>query len=253
MDDQSKYYDSDQIDAYLLDRLSEAQKKEFEAALKSDPELRKKVGELEVLRDGVEALGRENLKKRFTSIENQFPTKIKPGDKSFSRWSTRIAAVILLLLVPGYFIVQSYMEIEPKEVFATHFQPYPVIENGTVRGGDSDRALTDGLRAYQRGEYKMAIQELSTTVGEPEGTPKRKFYLALSYLASGDASQAIPFLEELAETNDFTYREQARWYLGLALLKSNRLDEARSVFRSLYKTTPDKAVKLKAKRVLRDL
>ncbi|MFZ6050573.1 hypothetical protein [Halocola ammonii] len=254
MDDQSKYHDPEWIDDYLLDRLSESQKQEFEAAVENDPELEKKVEEAEALKEGIEALGRAEQKERLRTLEEELTEENRENRKHNALWWTgRIAAAILLLLVPLYFIVNSIQNNDPKKIYATHFEPYPVLESGVVRGEENNTTMTEGLDAYQRANYEVAIEELSSAVDEVENPWSAQFYLALSHLGSDTPKDAIPLLEELSVEEDFKLKEQAKWYLGLAFLKDDQTNKARDVFQSLYETAKDSTLRLKAEGVLKAL
>jgi len=254
MDDQYKYYDPEWIDAYLLDRLSDSEKQEFEAALQSDPELKKELEEAEVLKEGIEASGREEQKERLRALEQELTEENREAQKHNGLWWVgRIAAAILLLLVPVYFFINSTQKVDPKEIYASHFELYPVLESGVVRGEENETAMAEGLDAYQRANYEVAIEELSAAVNESEKPESVQFYLALSHLTSDAPKEAIPLLEELSKKESFKLKEQAKWYLGLAFLKNNQPDEARDTFQSLYETAEDSTLRKKAEGVLNEM
>jgi len=253
MDDQSKYQDPDWIDAYLLEQLSESQVLEFEEALKSDADLRNKVDEYRAVKEGVEDSGREELKERLKALEGLVSLETKVSKRTAVWYSSRIAAVIILLILPFYFILSDVSDLDSEEVFASHFKPYPVLANGTVRGEAADDPLADGLRAYENGDYELSIITLENTLKQADSSNIGNFYLALSYLANEDAGEAIHLLQGLAEDRDFNLYEQAKWYIGLAFLKNNQPEEARNTFQSLYKNTSDPSLKRKAERILADM
>lgn len=253
MDDQSKYKSPDWIDAYLLDELSETQKLEFEEALRNDSELKREVDHYKAVKEGVEALGREDLKERLKALEEKAAKEAKSSKRTMAWYSSRVAAVIILLILPLYFILTNLSEVDSQEVFAGHFEPYPVLANGVVRGDAPDDPLSEGLRAYQNANYALAIAELKEIANRENESKNGSFYLALSYLASDDASLAIPILRDLVEDESFKLGEQANWYLGLAFLKNSEPDKARKVLRSLYKTSKDSTLRQKARSVLNEL
>lgn len=253
MNDQSKYQDSEWIDAYLLDELSESQKRAFEEELAENNELKEKVDAYRAVKDGVEASGREELKERLKALEERVTRESKSSKKTMAWYSSRIAAVLILFILPLYFILSNLNEVDSEEVFASHFKPYPVLANGTVRGDAADGPLSEGLRAYQNGDYTLAITKLENIKKRDEGFSNGRFYLALSHLANEDAVQAIPVLGALAEDDEFKLNEQAKWYLGLAFLRNDQPDKARDTFQELYETTQDSTFKVKAQNVLDEL
>ena len=247
MNDRYNYSDPDWIDAFLLDELSESQKQLFEEALQNDPDLKEEVEHYKAVKKGVEASEKEALKKRLVKLEAGLPKATK---RRMTWYGSRVAAAIILLLLPLYFILSNLNEVNSQELFADYFEPYPVLANGTVRGDAADDPLSEGIRAYQGGNYIMAITKLEA---QSKDSKNGSFYLALSYMANDDASRAIPLLRDLTEDESFQLKEQATWYLGLAFLKNGEPDKARRVLQSLYKTSKDASLREKARTVLDEM
>ena len=69
------------------------------------------------------------------------------------------------------------------------------------------------LYYYERGDYRMAYDELLPTA---DAYPASPLYLGVSALALGDAARARQWLEEVPA--DSPYRDAAEWYDALAQL-----------------------------------
>ena len=250
MDDLSTY--RNMIDDYLLGRLETGERVAFENAVKSNPELRQELEESRLLMEGIGAAARAGLKERLGALDRSVPYQ-KRRSNAFMRRRFAIAAAVLLLLVPGYFIAESFLSVNTEAVFNEHFEPYPVLESGQVRGSADETALSEGLRAYQDANHVEAIAAFERHAGESGNHSVANFYRALSHLAIGEASEALPLLEKLSADEGFAMCEQAAFYRALALLKMERTDEARDALRSLSATAQDPAIRRRALEVSSDL
>jgi Tetratricopeptide repeat len=88
--------------------------------------------------------------------------------------------------------------------------------------------------AHQKSKYEQAIPKLIALL--PNDTEKYKsfapFYLAMSYLQTGQAIQAEPILKQLADAKGIMYAE-ARQYLPVALIANGKIKEAKDFLKEL--------------------
>lgn len=96
-----------------------------------------------------------------------------------------------------------------------------------------EQAMIDEiLSRHEAGDLEGEIEELERYLAEHPRQTDAWFQLGLNYLETGQDEQVIPIMEEI-RINDPVYYPDATWYLGLALLKTNRHGEARQFMQEL--------------------
>src|SRR5690606_20456441 len=123
--------------------------------------------------------------------------------------------------------------------FDENFEPY--LPLGVPRS-DSDFTTEEekAFNLYNNGNYEAAISLFEDVLTQQDKT-EILFFLGNAYLASKPPKpkQAISalqkFLEEdrLLNSQANLYLSQAKWYLSLAYLKNNQLDEAKRLLYEL--------------------
>lgn len=247
MSETGKYQSEAYIDAYLLGQLSPEERKAFEEAMNQHETLRQQVDEHRLLIEGIEQAGNERVKARFQQLERS-----KPYRRNI-RFRMAVAASLIVLVVAGIFLFNALNRTDAQQIFASHFDPYPVIEQGTIRGTNDGSELVQGLQAYEQGQYATAIDLLVPFQSANPHQTIVQFYLGLSYLANNQAERAVVVLRPLADNSDFALSEQATWYLGLAYLKTGATAKSTAIFDQLQKESNDPAIQNMANRILSDL
>jgi tetratricopeptide (TPR) repeat protein len=153
-----------------------------------------------------------------------------PGKQRNWRVYYRVAAVLLI----GVSLLLYLFNQKPQHeiLFAKYFKPYPNIISIT-RGENSEVRLKQGLVEYEFGNYQEAIQIFEqVTKSEPDNVTAQ-FYLGISHLCLNQTDQAIAQFQSVIEIGENPFVEHAKWYFGLAALKSGNLDQANTIFRNL--------------------
>lgn len=108
----------------------------------------------------------------------------------------------------------------PKPAYITSKERI-VLRNPTAKAFDT------AMAAYQRGDFASAIEQLETLSElETDNAADVKFYLGVSLLLMGWARDGIKPLIEAVELSTGPRRESSRYYLSLAYLKSDQMDQA---------------------------
>ena len=134
-----------------------------------------------------------------------------PRSARWSRWRVGLAAaasVLLLALVGTWLLADGPAGVDD------YLVPYETTF--AVRGDDTNAASPWAY--YDAGDYDAAAAAFAELDASDASVA---FYRGVSLLLSGDAAGAVPILRELVARDDHLYVEQARWYLGLALLRDS--------------------------------
>lgn len=177
--------------------------------------------------------------------------KVVPIVRFFSKYRFAVAAVILVLLMPlGYYIVQGVGSSE-EALFASNFEPYkPFIDTKTralqptnsadpVEAAKIARALllAEGIDAYNRKKYTVAIQHLSQFLEIApidENLDEVRVYLGVANLIEDNTTAAKQIFEEVL-TNGKTsiYLDASEWYMALTLLKEKDTKQAKKALQKI--------------------
>ena len=162
----------------------------------------------------------DRIDARFDAHLNSVSTGSKVETKVFSfKRIQRLAAVLLLFLIPAYFIFKAPTT---DKLFVANFEAprstYFQQTRGSVDKG-VDVALKSAFQSYEMGDYdkaKVAIAELSKTHADK---PDLLFYQGLAALGAGDAREAIDLFTDCLDIEYQNVQTKAPWYLALSYLK----------------------------------
>ena len=108
-----------------------------------------------------------------------------------------------------------------------------LFEDPESKALTQEKAMIDDiLTLHEHGDLAGEIQQLESYLAEHPQQTDAWFQLGLSYLETGQDERVIAIMEEI-RVNDPDYYPDATWYLGLALLKTNRHGEARQIMHEL--------------------
>lgn len=224
-------YEDEHIERYLRNQLSEIQMKEFQGALEADETLADRTDFLKSAMAAARSKGRDQLDERFSELDkelDQLDSTKRNQAWSRSTWMNVAAVVLPLLAVGLYFLVRSSGS-EPKELFATHFEPFPNIVAPVVRSQEQSTsgALSEVMRAYDQKDFRE-VDRLLQNSSNPSDT--LKFYHAISLMFLDQTSNAQALLATLSKLEGSRFQEPAEWYLALSMLKLDDQQNAQDLF-----------------------
>ena len=215
--------DIDQLDAYLQNSLSEAERQAFEQKLQQMPELKTELHFQQSVKEAVVFKEATQLKSRLLKLEDELMADgsgIKPITRPGSHWAGKwglissMAAALALVAIAFWFL---FSQPNNQELYTAYYQAYPNTEDPITRG---EAGELSGFQLYEQERYEEAIEKLEQRNNETDA-----FYIAQSYLALGQEEQALEIFSKLSR-KDFEYTDASRWYLALLLLKQDKTDEA---------------------------
>lgn len=116
--------------------------------------------------------------------------------------------------------------------------PYRPLQLRGVEQNVKHRQLFDeGMAFYQADNYAAAIEKLSAYINQAPNDPWGFYYLGISVLLTGSASQAVSYLVMATtiaqQQGEQSLHEQCLWYLGNAYLKLDQKEAARIAFQQI--------------------
>lgn len=167
---------------------------------------------------------RDLLKVYLNEIEAEYK---KPKGRSISIKFGKWIAVAASLLV-GVGIWWITFTPKNKDLFETHFRPYPNVVAPVTRNGSAanEMSIQNAFFEYEHGDYTKAAALFSRLASESE-QPFAYFYEAISKMGMGNTKEALLILQRKSwPTEPFDMKTAAEWYTCLCLIAENREEEA---------------------------
>lgn len=206
----------------------------FNARLDNEPEFAARVELLKNIKANIKAESGQ-FEAILESIHEEYEGQkvtVNPKKPPVTRYYYYVAAS-LVLLIAAIFVFRGFNGKTPLDRLYTNNFSIPA-ENITTRdntGLDSD--LIAAINAYRQKDFKKAILNFGAYLKTNPQDDAANFYIAISYLADDQHVSSIKFLEKVIDNRDSVYRSAAQWYLGLAYIKTENTDAAKSIFSEL--------------------
>lgn len=213
------------IERYVLEELSKADALAFEAEMASDPDLRSEVELEKATQTAILLDGRAAMKARLQALSLE---KDAPVRRFRPTWKMAIAASFTLFVLFSTFFYPKSKSSD--QAYLDYYQPYAL--NTTQKGGNAD-SFADISARYNAGKYAEVIPELVELNASNEYFAVSKMLLGCAYLETQQTEKAISTFQGLVFQNDLRFIGPARFYLGLAMLKSGDLKSAKHEFSDL--------------------
>ena len=254
------------IDRYLQNKLSTEDLAMFNQMLKDNIEFEKLFFEMDQLIAGIRFSSRtSSVEEKLARLEQSLPLESSPGSvKNTGNLFDRITETINLyledlslkialtvnqvklalsgvaatILITLLMLINFQQTQSPDVLFVSYFKP-PVYENfGTTRGA-SDQAkdpvkikFNDAMTNYNEKNYETAITILNT-LPEEKLSAEMILYKAIVNIRLENYGVAKQNLHEIINSADASWANQARWYLGLCLIRDKNLEAAKPMLTSV--------------------
>jgi tetratricopeptide (TPR) repeat protein len=171
----------------------------------------------DALREGLRTRWKARLREQEAGLGRRRTLKRLPT----WAWAAALAALVavsLWLFLPSPSVPSS-------QLFATYFEPLPNVLIPEIRGEGDENKLDQALRQYSTGDYSAALAAFDQ-VELAEQTAGYFLYRGITELAleKGEAAQI-----SLEQATDDSFRFSQQWYLSLAYLQQEQLDQARQL------------------------
>jgi len=156
------------------------------------------------------------------------------GRRLFARYASLSAAALL-----GVFILIRTLlpSSDTGKLFNANYKPFDAVSPVTrsINSNVTDN-YASAIESYRTGNYQEAAIGFAGLLQEDQFVVPSQFFLGLSQLAINNYDQAINLLAVTAN-NSGEYGKEARWYLGLAYLKTANKQKAAECFEYLASTS----------------
>ncbi|MDW7695046.1 tetratricopeptide repeat protein [Flammeovirgaceae bacterium SG7u.111] len=242
---ESYKFDLDQIEAYLQNTMDEEERKLFEEYMGDSPEFAEEVSLHSHFLAALEAQFNEELKQKLReATEEKTPFQVI---KMKQRLVFSLAASLSILIMASYFLLYNVKSSE--EVFMAYYEPYMNVASPNARGGQ--QGINKAFQLYDQKDFEAAADAFKEALKQAPGDDSMRFYMAVSLISIGEASEATSILEDMSQDEEGLYFEPSQWYLGMAYLQKGLSEEAKIQFEVIVKE--ESSYSEKAKAILNEL
>lgn len=217
-----------QMERYLNRQMSDEESQRFEIEINDDPL------KLKALQDRMQAEFAVVLTAREAEV-SALKSRYQSGNakvRNFNYGYMAVAAAVLVLVGLAIFLLPK-AEFDPQAIYAANYEvpaaPHARGDNGL------DSLLQIAIEFYNQKQYQAASELYEEYIGSIGDSLKSqtdfqnaRLFLAISLLETNRIDQAIGQLSELIENNEI-----AQWYLALALLKQEKIPGAKEVLQRI--------------------
>jgi TolA-binding protein len=175
----------------------------------------------------------------INSASNE-PKRIKfKGAKkgSVRRLFALYSSLAVAALLGVFILIRTLLpSSDTNKLFNSFYKPFEAVSPVTrsINSITTDKYAT-AIESYRTGNYQKAAIGFAELLQEDKFVVSSQFFLGLSQLAINNYDQAINLLAATAN-NSGEYGKEARWYLGLAYLKTANKQKASECFEYLTST-----------------
>ena len=209
------------IDDYLLNKLTNPLRAEFEKAMKTNKALEKQVNLRSIEIKGIKRAGRDQLKNRLKKIHDQ-TQKTPPKQRRIWPYVSSIAAAIALLIVNGIYLFNPN-NTNSESLFAQHYEPYALSISTRDTNTEQIARLNE---LYNNKNYKAALPLFNEILANDASNARMLLGAGICNLELNRFSYARNHFTTIIDKNDLRLQNMARWYMALSFLKENQYEEA---------------------------
>lgn len=218
------------IEKYFENQLSKDEKLIFEEKIINDEGFSKAFEFERNVKKSIHLTEREALKVMLKGFDKKPHRRVI----SFRNWYWLSAAAMIILGVLFWLSTENKPSIE--DLYLSYYQNYPNVVEPIVRGEGNQGDKNEAFEAYEQEKYQKS-KVLFHNIFDKTKAEYALFYESQSYFALGETQKGIDILENASFTdNKYQFKTQQKWYLALAYLKLNKIENAKKYLYILAKS-----------------
>lgn len=219
-----------QIDDYILGRLSGDALQSFEQELQQNMEFRKTVQEQQDALNYIEAANDLLIQEQISAIHAAELKELNKKSESNNRFKPiAIAASVAIFIAASIWLLDIF---NTEENLHTAYYDVPTIAF-TDRGENTATAFEEAGFQYNSGNYQKAIEQLEALLPQVSQNPKAHLALGISYFEIKKFPQAIQHFDWLMNNGGDLYAPQGKWYKALSMLSLGQNMEAEKLLKEI--------------------
>jgi tetratricopeptide (TPR) repeat protein len=212
------------IEKFIFQQMNAEETAAFTKKLNSDLALQHKLETVKLLLVGIqEAELEKKLEEFHNGMLSTKKNRFQQPTKTFAIKKWLVAASVLVIVGLGMLLFWN-RDTKGEKLFAAYFQPEPglISEMGTSDNYLFNRAMVD----YKIGDYDAALLTWESLLASKPENDTLNYFIGSAWLAKEKEETAIAHFKKVIANENSFFKNDALWYTGLALLKSNKKMEA---------------------------
>jgi hypothetical protein len=229
------------FDNYIKEQLTEEEKVEFDKKLESDNAFAKEFTVYVNLVEGVNQYEREKLKHQMKNSGKHVKYKL-------IRVYLSVAAILLILLIPAYFVY--YSNVLPNSLYKN----YRISEKdlGFELGASANTELRDAIDEYLNGNVNVSLKKLNDIELKNTQNDTVNYYIGACYLELNEHKKALLYFSKLSNSTT-NYFAVAKYNMALIYIKQNNFMDARSELNAIPKKGVENTIGKKANLLMQEI
>ncbi len=223
------------LQKYLHNELTSEEQAAFQKLRREDPDFDQEAEAAAF----IAARRRLDAKKRWQGLLAEKEKEVKkpkviPLRRQMFKWASVAALFVLAGLSWYLFRPASGVEnLVEKEIHLRY--PSPVVLMGESQEEEPPPDWRAAIKAYQEGQYDLAIALINKLLSEKPGRAEQHFYLGLSYLYASkpDYLQAVANFESSKQLQIAQFGAQADWFIALAFIRLGDKMKAKTILEKI--------------------
>jgi len=221
------------IDDYLLNRLSDQERIEFEKAILVDSNLKDEFKFRLALKRVIDEKEEKRIRQELRNINagmepyNKFSISIS----KYRKWIviTSVAASLSLLFIAYFqiYLAKSNYKYLSSFYSAPHNYYMPTLRSANQNNKFAE--IIEGMHYYDIQKYEEALEKLQTAYENDKTNENLMFYLASSNLLLNNISEAKEIFIKLKNSGNMFYKKHVDWSLSLIYLEEGDIEKAKSL------------------------
>ena len=215
----------EKIEAYLNQKLSKEDLVIFKNRLTKEKGFKTKVNDIKTVLIGLET---QALKEELDLFHKDIDHGKTESDTTESKvhsfnWKRLLVAAVLIIAAGSFWFLKDNSN---ERLYADYFTPDPGLP--TTMSNNDNYEFYEAMVNYKQGDYKTAISKWEVLQKTKPNNDTLNYFIGVANMANKNETNAISFLENVTKNSEFTLVNDAYYYLGLAYLKVNKVDEAKA-------------------------
>ena len=221
-------YDFELIERFINNDLNQQEIEQVEQRIKIDTQFKTNIETVRAIINGIET---QSLKEQLDTFHDTIEpgeAKVKPiSSESGFPWKAMLIAAVFVIAAGSYFWLGGSNN---DKLYDEYFTLDPGLP--TTMSTADNYEFSKAMVSYKQGNYQTAIDSWKNLKMQNATSDTLNYFIAAALLANKQESEAIPFLQGVLEQGDSAFKNETYFYLGLAFLKADNIEEAKEALRN---------------------
>lgn len=194
-------------------------------------ECKQKVFDLfEIIRHDEETKAQIRIKHHPKALKSKVDVNLKRKQRNLKTYLWLVAAASVIILIGIYLVLKSNQGNQSERLFVKYFSPY---QNLLTMKGESGNLLDQAMYFYDIQLWDSALVYFKKIAYTESNRTAVQFYYGNALLAVGKASEAEKQFISVIQEEDERFLIQSQWYLALTYLETGNTKKTINILNDL--------------------